>query len=85
MRIVPAEVDPLLFPARVVAEVKAPACELPAKLGVRLSRFSRSELRRHVLAADIVRVRGTDERLAIESFANSIRFFHPLLVRLDAL
>jgi len=38
----------------VVAEVKALACELPAKLGLPLSRFSRSELRRHVLAAGIV-------------------------------
>ncbi len=36
-------------------------------------------------SADIVRVHGTDERLAIESFANSIRFFHLLLMRLDAL
>jgi hypothetical protein len=34
--------------------VKALACELPARLGVPLSRFSRSELRRHVLAAGIV-------------------------------
>jgi len=39
---------------RVVAEVKALACELPSKLGIPLSRFSRSELRRHVLAAGIV-------------------------------
>ncbi len=38
----------------MVAEVKALACELPAKLGLPLSRFSRSELRRHVLAAGIV-------------------------------
>ena len=30
------------------------ACELPAKLGVPLSRFSRAELRRYVLAAGIV-------------------------------
>jgi len=34
--------------------VKALACELPATLGLPLSRFSRSELRRHVLAAGIV-------------------------------
>jgi len=34
--------------------VKALACELPAKLGLPLSRFSRSELRRYVLAAGIV-------------------------------
>ncbi|MDX1647117.1 MAG: IS630 family transposase [Longimicrobiales bacterium] len=38
----------------MVAEVKALACELPAKLGLPLSRFSRSELRRHVIAAGIV-------------------------------
>jgi hypothetical protein len=34
--------------------VKALACELPATLGLPLSRFSRCELRRHVLAAGIV-------------------------------
>jgi hypothetical protein len=34
--------------------VKALACELPAKFGLPLSRFSRSELRRYVLAAGIV-------------------------------
>ena len=34
--------------------MKALACELPAKLGLPLSRFSRSELGRHVLAAGIV-------------------------------
>jgi hypothetical protein len=38
----------------VVAEVKALACELPARLGLPLSRFSRAELRRHVLSAGIV-------------------------------
>ena len=38
----------------MVAEVKALACELPATLGLPLSRFSRSELRRHALAAGIV-------------------------------
>lgn len=37
-----------------MAQVKALACELPAKLGLPLSRFSRSELRRYVLAAGIV-------------------------------
>lgn len=34
--------------------MKAIACELPTKLGLPLSRFSRAELRRHVLAAGIV-------------------------------
>jgi hypothetical protein len=38
----------------VVAQVKALACELPAKLGLPLSRFSRAELRRHVVQAGIV-------------------------------
>ena len=54
MKTFPAEADPLLFPPRVVAEVKALACELPAKLGLPLSRFSRADLRRHVLAAGLV-------------------------------
>jgi hypothetical protein len=34
--------------------VKAIACELPARLGLPLSRFSRAELRRHILATGIV-------------------------------
>lgn len=34
--------------------MKALACELPAKLGLPLSRFSRAELRRHILSAGIV-------------------------------
>ena len=34
--------------------MKALACELPARLGLPLSRFSRAELRRYVLAAGIV-------------------------------
>lgn len=38
----------------MVALVKALACELPATLGLPLSRFSRAELRRHVLAAGLV-------------------------------
>lgn len=37
-----------------MAEVKALACELPAKLGLPLSRFSREELRRHVLSLGLV-------------------------------
>ena len=39
--IVRGEVGRRPFPPRVVAEVKARACELPAKLGLPLSRFSR--------------------------------------------
>jgi hypothetical protein len=38
----------------VVAQVKALACELPATLGLPLSRFSRAALRRHVITAGIV-------------------------------
>jgi hypothetical protein len=34
--------------------VKAIACELPSKFGLPLSRFSRAELQRHVLAAGLV-------------------------------
>lgn len=34
--------------------MKAIACELPARFGLPLSRFSRAELRRHILAAGIV-------------------------------
>lgn len=34
--------------------MKAIACELPSKFGLPLSRFSRAELRRHVLAAGLV-------------------------------
>lgn len=37
-----------------MALVKALACELPAKLGLPLSRFSRAELRRQVLATGLV-------------------------------
>ena len=37
-----------------MAQVKALACELPSRFGLPLSRFSRSELRRHVLAAGLV-------------------------------
>lgn len=48
------EVAPSLFPPRLVALVKAMACVLPAKPGLPVSRFSRAELRRHVLAAGLV-------------------------------
>ena len=43
-----------IFPPEVVCEVKALACHLPAEYGLPLSRFSRSDLRRHVLAHGIV-------------------------------
>ena len=48
------EVAPPPFPPRVVALVKAIACELPATFGLPLSRFSRAELRRQVLARGLV-------------------------------
>ena len=38
-----------VFPPQQVAEVKAIACELPARYGLPLSRFSRAELHRLVI------------------------------------
>lgn len=42
------------FPPRIIVAVKALACELPARLGIPLSRFSSEELRRHVVEQGIV-------------------------------
>jgi len=42
------------FPPGVVVAVKALACELPARSGVPLARWSRSELRREVLAQGLI-------------------------------
>jgi hypothetical protein len=42
------------FPPSVVVAVKALACELPARAGLPLSRWSRAELRREVLAQGLV-------------------------------
>jgi hypothetical protein len=42
------------FPPSVVVAVKALACELPARAGVPLSRWSRADLRREVLAQGLV-------------------------------
>jgi len=42
------------FPPSVVVAVKALACELPARCGVPLSRWSRAELQREVLAQGLV-------------------------------
>lgn len=53
-RIVPAEAGPPISPPAIIAEVKALACQLPATRGLPLSRFSRNELRRHVLEQGIV-------------------------------
>ena len=42
------------FPPGIVVQVKALACELPARLGLPLSRFSLSEIRQEVQAQGIV-------------------------------
>ena len=47
-RNVPARAAPELFPPAVVVQVKAIACELPATLGVPLSRLSTADVRREV-------------------------------------
>jgi len=44
----------LAFPPCVVAEVKALACELPSQLGLPLSRLSIPEIKREVIAREIV-------------------------------
>ena len=51
---VPARVVPELFPPDVVVQVKALACELPATLGVPLSRLSTADIAREVRRAGIV-------------------------------
>jgi hypothetical protein len=42
------------FPPEVVVQVKALACELPGEIGLPLSRFSRQDLAREVIARGIV-------------------------------
>ena len=49
LRIERGRVARAVFPPQQVAEVKAIACQLPAELGVPLSRFSRAELHRLVI------------------------------------
>ncbi len=49
-----ARVAPGLFPPEVVIQVKAIACELPATLGVPLSRLSSADIAREVERAGIV-------------------------------
>ena len=41
--------DRLVFPPRTVVEIKALACELLHELGLPLSRFSLTEIKREVL------------------------------------
>jgi hypothetical protein len=50
----PARVAPEFFPPEVVVQVKALACELPATLGVPLSRLSTADVAREVQRAGIV-------------------------------
>ena len=49
----PARAGPELFPPEVVVQVKALACELPATLGVPLSRLSTADVAREVRRAGI--------------------------------
>jgi len=49
-----ARVDPGLSPPEVIVEVKALACELPATIGLPLSRFSSADLAREVVRRGIV-------------------------------
>ena len=42
------------FPPSLVVQVKAPACELPVRLGLPLSRLSIGEIRQHVIAQGLV-------------------------------
>jgi hypothetical protein len=53
-RSVPARAGPELFPPEVVVQVKALACELPANLGVPLSRLSTADIVREVQRHGIV-------------------------------
>jgi hypothetical protein len=53
-RSAPARVAPGLFPPEVVVQVKALACELPATLGVPLSRLSTADIVREVQRQGIV-------------------------------
>ncbi len=53
-RSTPARVAPGLFPPEVVVQVKALACELPASLGVPLSRLSTADIVREVQRQGIV-------------------------------
>ena len=53
-RSVLARVAPELFPPEVVVHVKAIACELPATLGVPLSRLSTADIRREVQRQGLV-------------------------------
>ena len=51
---IPARVGPEFFPPEVVVQVKALACELPATLGVPLSRLSTADIVREVQRHGIV-------------------------------
>jgi hypothetical protein len=51
---VPDRVAPGLFPPELIVQIKALACELPAKYEVPLSRWSLDELTRHVQQSGLV-------------------------------
>ena len=50
----PAQVDPGLSPPELTVEIKALACELPAKLGLPLSRLSVADVARHAQRSGLV-------------------------------
>jgi hypothetical protein len=52
--IIPEPGDPTGFPPSIVVAIKALACELPSRLGVPVSRFSREDLKRLVVEHGIV-------------------------------
>ena len=54
LRSAPGPDAPGLFPPQVVVQVKALACELPANLGLPLSRMSIADVAREVRRAGIV-------------------------------
>lgn len=59
-RICRAGAAPVLFPPAVIVEIKALACEIPHEIGLPLSRFSISDLRREAINRGIVaQVSGT--------------------------
>ena len=50
----PAQVAPGLFPPELIVEIKALACELPATLGLPLSRLSVADVARHARHSGLV-------------------------------
>lgn len=54
----PEAAVPAVFPPEIVVQIKALACELPHRYGLPLSRFSVSEIKRHVVSHGLVRRSG---------------------------